>query len=555
MNVAYREKRVKDYLLPTRIVDSFGVTNAEVLLDNFDVQASWAYKKVCAIKKGGYIVLDFGEEIFGGVRMLVDCGSFSSLGKCARIRFGESVSEVCSELLVNGATNCHNPRDAELYLSNQSDIEFGKTGFRFIRIDILRDARLDANGNPLPYSFRNIFATYIHQGESPKASFNCSLELVNKIYKASVKTVYLNMQNFIWDGVKRDQHLFFGDMHPETLGVLYAFGNHPIIENTIDEIISHYNFPTWFSRIPAYSFWFILIVYDLYMKSGEKRILDKYQPIIEKLLVQISGCVDMDGYFHFANANADMIEDKYFLDWPTRETAEAEWGNVYLLIYVLKCYKTVCPNAETVKLVDDMLMRLNKRGCADLNFKQIIAFRSLAGFDKPDTGTALTENGASGFSTFMSYYLLSAICKTEGVEKAFELMKEYYGGMISLGATTFFEDFDLSVIGKASRIDELPEKDKMDFHKEFGKFCYKGHRCSFCHGWACGPVAFLTEYVLGVQILEPGYRKIKVEPNLCGMDFVEGQVPTPYGNIYIKVENICGEVKTSIKLPNGVELQ
>lgn len=78
--------------------------------------------------------------------------------------------------------------------------------------------------------------------------------------------------------------------------------------------------------------------------------------------------------------------------------------------------------------------------------------------------------------------------------------------MLDLGATTFWEDFDIKWLDNAARIDELVPEGKVDVHRSYGDFCYKGFRHSFCHGWASGPTAWLSEHVLGISIVEPGCK-------------------------------------------------
>ena len=51
----------------------------------------------------------------------------------------------------------------------------------------------------------------------------------------------------------------------------------------------------------------------------------------------------------------------------------------------------------------------------------------------------------------MSYYILSAVKRTSGTKDALEIMKEYYGGMLEKGATTFWEDFDVNWIAESGR--------------------------------------------------------------------------------------------------------
>jgi hypothetical protein len=97
----------------------------------------------------------------------------------------------------------------------------------------------------------------------------------------------------------------------------------------------------------------------------------------------------------------------------------------------------------------------------------------------------------------------------ESVSEAMAFISEYWGAMLDLGATSFGEDFNMDWAKNAGRIDELQKADKVDIHKAYGDYCYKGLRHSFCHGWASGPTAWLSQYVLGVEVLEPGCKKVK----------------------------------------------
>jgi hypothetical protein len=136
---------------------------------------------------------------------------------------------------------------------------------------------------------------------------------------------------------------------------------------------------------------------------------------------------------------------------------------------------------------------------------------------------------------------------------AIDLIRKYWGGMIDLGATTFWEDFDLKWMVNAGRIDEITTEGKVDVHSQYGNYCYKGLRNSFCHGWASGPTAWLSQHVLGITVLEAGCRKIKIEPHLGDLIWVEGTYPTPLGVIFVRHEKrIDGSVKSIIKAPKGL---
>ena len=182
---------------------------------------------------------------------------------------------------------------------------------------------------------------------------------------------------------------------------------------------------------------------------------------------------------------------------------------------------------------------------------------ALAGLMKAEKADkeVLSVGGAKNFSTFYGYYMLEAMAKAGNYQGAMDIISEYWGAMLDLGATTFWEDFNIDWMENAARIDELVPEGKVDVHSSYGGYCYVGFRHSFCHGWASGPTAWLSRYVLGVQVLEPGCRKVKIEPHLGNLNRVEGSFPTPQGVIHIKHEKGAdGKIRSDIQAPDGVEI-
>ena len=51
--------------------------------------------------------------------------------------------------------------------------------------------------------------------------------------------------------------------------------------------------------------------------------------------------------------------------------------------------------------------------------------------------------GAERFSTFYGYYMLEALAMAHMYETALDIIRDYWGGMLDMGATTFWEDFNL----------------------------------------------------------------------------------------------------------------
>ena len=161
----------------------------------------------------------------------------------------------------------------------------------------------------------------------------------------------------------------------------------------------------------------------------------------------------------------------------------------------------------------------------------------------------------SGVSTFYGFYVLQARALAGDYLGALDVIRSYWGGMLELGATSFWEDFDLEWAKNAGRIDEMPSQDSDDIHADYGNYCYVGLRHSLCHGWASGPTSWLSQHVLGVQILEPGCKTVKIEPHLGDLEWAEGSYPTPFGPIRVRHEKRAdGKIDSQIDIPKGIKL-
>ena len=44
-------------------------------------------------------------------------------------------------------------------------------------------------------------------------------------------------------------------------------------------------------------------------------------------------------------------------------------------------------------------------------------------------------------------------------------------------------------------------------------------------------------YILGVEPVKPGYAEYSVKPSLGGLEWIEGVVPTPFGDIRLSVRD------------------
>ncbi len=550
---ARKSNQIRTYLAAKKIVwisDSTNqqIINSQKLLISGNGQADLSNVNLCEFinsnNQVASLILDFGKEIQGGLEIVT--GNLSNKPQVkVRLRFGESVAETFSGVTIDGtATNDHAMRDFEIELPWLGKIEVGNTGFRFVRIDLL--------GENSKMLLKEVNAISIYRDIPYLGSFNSSDTLLNNIWETGAYTVHLNMQDYLWDGIKRDRLVWIGDLHPEVMTVSSVFGYNDVVPKSLDLIRDITPANEWMNGISSYSMWWIIIHKEWYYHIGKLEYLKEQEIYLVELLNKFCSLVDENGQEH--------LDGNRFLDWPSSPYPKAvDAGYHALLKITLEAGAELCTilnDNETAELCNSKLELMAKLSPDPVNSKQAAALLTLSNSITPEKGNSIiTEEGAQRFSTFYGYYMLLAMAKAENYSGAMDVIKEYWGGMLELGATTFWEDFDVDWIKNANRIDQLPIDGKIDVHSTYGEYCYIGLRHSFCHGWASGPTPWLSEYVLGIKILEPGCKKIAIEPHLGNLQWVEGTYPTPFGIISVRHEKQQnGKIKSKISVPKGIKV-
>ena len=557
----------RTYITPKQVFwtsSATSVRDAQLLLKPNTGQSDIFASGMCQLVNKGSdkasVILDFGKEIHGGLKIVISTVS-PARTPVFRVRFGESVSETCSELntttsLVetgsnevmdlknNTATNDHAMRDMELTCPYYGSIEIGSTGYRFVRLDLLTEDML--------VNLKEVTAILRYRDIPYEGSFNCSDQRLNDIWMTGAYTVHLNMQEYIWDGIKRDRLIWLGDMHPETSTISYVFGEDESVYSSLDLAVKQYPLPNYFNGMSAYSMWYLIMQYDWYMHFGNIDFLRKHGDYIKGLVDLIDTKVDAEGN--------DELGGGRFLDWPSSPNEKGvHSGYRALIVWAMNDAAKLCRilgDEPQAKKAEAIVARLNKKIMPSNNLKQAEGLMAIAGLKSAeDAAKAILEGGPKGFSTFYGYYMLQALAMDGKYAEALDIISKFWGGMLDLGATTFWEDFNLDWVDNVGRIDEFVPAGKKDIHGDFGAYCYPGFRHSFCHGWASGPTAWMSQHVLGIEPLEPGCRKVSVKPHLGNLEWAEGTCPTPMGNIYVKhVRQADGSVKSIIKAPKGVKV-
>ena len=125
-----------------------------------------------------------------------------------------------------------------------------------------------------------------------------------------------------------------------------------------------------------------------------------------------------------------------------------------------------------------------------------------------------------------------ALCKMGRLETAQKMLKSYWGGMLSLGATSIWEAYD-------------PGEQGTEHYAMYGSDYGK----SLCHAWGAGPICFLGRYCAGVRPTSFGSETFTVAPDPGPYETFTAKVPMRGGVVEVRYDR--GRVSVSTTLTGG----
>ena len=142
------------------------------------------------------------------------------------------------------------------------------------------------------------------------------------------------------------------------------------------------------------------------------------------------------------------------------------------------------------------------------------------------------ERARSAHFSLSQVVELTAYARAGRAAAAVSRLRSVWLPMIQQGYRRFFEDIHPTL---------EPVAQLAMYGRKYGN--------SLCHAWAgAAPVMVLSRGVLGVEPVEPGYRRCSIAPQRCGLEWVRGAVPTPSGVIEIEWHGERG----TVTVPRGV---
>ena len=322
-----------------------------------------------------------------------------------------------------------------------------------------------------------------------------------KMDEIAIRTLRSCMQDVFEDGPKRDRRLWLGDLRLQALVNYETYQNYDLVKRCL------YLFAGLLDddgRIPGclftkpenraankmfdYPLLFIPTLYEYMMASGDKETAEElYQTALWQVDVAKSR-TDGNGL-----VCEDKVKEWCFIDW-TYGLDKVSCGQavyIYALKYMVLLAKALGKDCSVVeeeieraskaaieKYFDKTLgLFVGKEG--QLSYAMNVWFCLAKVFDDETNRAILQnlekhENVIKPVTPYMYHYYAQALIDSGESEKAYELIMNYWGGMVKTGTNTFFEVYN-------------PENPMESPYRNVALL-------SQCHAWSCTPSYFLRKY-------------------------------------------------------------
>ena len=473
---------------------------------------------IALLPRSPQVLLDFGREVVGRIRLT----SASDQPSDVVVQYGESEDEAIQGPYL-GQDPIHLPPHETAYGPKSA---FRYALVRFIRGEHQQYSVLDLDGVAYPVNWQG--------------SFESSDPLLNKAWAVGAYTAHLCMQDGIWDAPKRDRARWMGDLDVSGRTINDAFGDTFLMQQTLNALLGARPGQEDVNSIPGYSaFWFTGEA-QFYRTHDAKAQLEALHPSMVLLLHRMAS--ELNGEDLFVNAEHGWP----FVDWSpelhddtpvarlgTQMEFYAAFRQAAYLLHQVGDEQEAAFATQTAAAIDHaaQLHLLDASGSFGDRW-QTNAYAVLSGVAKPSQYAAIWKNALSSVghikyndlivTPYYNYYVISAMAELGHRQAALDWIREYWGGMLQEGATSFWEGY-------------MPNWYKHPFHQSLQADEQSGFNVSLAHGWSSGVTPWLTEQVLGISSTGPAFSTVQIRPDLIDLSYPKGAVPTPRGLLSVSI--------------------
>lgn len=493
----------KQTVLPKAVVD---VVEDHTKLNGYSVALSSkniAQLEEYSFKRDEKLILDFGDHRVGTFKIDIDqTGSPMDAPLYLRLKFAEIPAELAVESSdYNGWLSRSWIQEETVHIDElPATLKLPRRySFRYVELKVIDTSP------KWQVIFSNPVVTTESSADMTKVKKpQIADEKLSRIYDVGLKTLADCMQDVFEDGPKRDRRLWLGDLRLQALANYATFDNKELVRRclylfagmTTEEGKISANVFVKPKSVPddtflfEYSLFFISTLYDLNIAHPDIKIVKELYPTCKKQMDITLSMFDENGKL--------LVDEEYpvFVDW-SNEFNKDTAGQAQT-IYVLKQFIALAELAEEEEIdkYKDALERIScyaRNNLYDSEKKLFVTTgveyniasqvwmvlaHVMSDEENKEIMTSMIEKlfPIKNIATpYMYHHIVEALFEGGLYNEAVQLMKDYWGKMIELGADTFWEAFD---------------PDQPDY-SPYGSPIVN----SYCHAWSCTPVYLIDKYL------------------------------------------------------------
>jgi len=507
----------------------------------------WRAEPVKVESRGeGIWFYDFGRELVGHTRIRLQGQS----GHVIVVRHGEELNHDGS---VRHEMRCNCRYEDEITLSGREDaVEFyDYRGFRYIEIHNAL-AQPEAWVDVRHYPF-----------DEAASDFNCSEPLLNDIWKMSKLGVQMGSQDVFVDCPTREKGQYGCDTYMTVLSQLILTGDPALARKAIRDFQLTQRFDPGLLTLGTGSFrqeiaessllWPVMLHYYYWMTGDKTFTTDMMDAGLDKLLEWFSSMEGQDGLLTGMNSRKWIV-----VDWPDNlrggydyETTKDDVNTVINAFY----YGMLGCSAELLLLAgrDDTAIR-----------SRMERLRAAAVGRLLDPVTKLFRDGANSSHQSLhasGFALRFGLAPKEALPEIVQFMRQKRLDCGLYGAHYFIEGLFKSGQHELA-YDLLTSHDDHSWAEMLRhgattplEAWAPGQKwnTSFCHPAGGTPIYLLVRYVMGLTPAVPGWKAVKVAPQIPEkLEQMKVRFPTVAGTIIAEYDKAQGY---KLIVPSGMEVE
>lgn len=452
----------------------------------------------------GGVLYDFGRAVNGTVTVQTS----SPITLC----YGESETEA---------------RDVEMCYYKQENVTattaVRKRAFRYVFVPDCQLGTVD------------LTAVHEYLPKDNPSQFTSDNKLINQIWQVATETLNLCSDLFFIDGIKRDRWIWAGDAYQANFINQYSFFNEDIDKRTLlalrgqDDIKQHMN------TIVDYSMLWVIGVLNHYQMTGDREFLEIVYPKLESMVQYFINQTNDKGFIYGRD------QDWIFVDWSEMDKQGTVAAEQVLLLEVyqtiMTCGSVLNKPVDRYQLKYDQLWKNlmtyfwdDEKGAFIDSYesgkRHVTRHANIFAilFDVVDAdkqcsilkNVLLNDQITQITTPYFKFFEQDALCKLGEQHRVYQVLLDYWGGMLDRGAVTFWEEFDPTQHGK--------EMYAM-YGDPYGK--------SLCHAWGASPIYLLGRHFVGLRPTSPGYQTFEIKPELAEFKQLQTVLPVKNGTVTV----------------------